>query len=335
MLKHLPKIILSSAAFFGMLNSIMYIGGLSNNTAVSGVEEVLPLRLFDWGSGVAINGNYSSFISFALIGGVCASFISRKKQLSLRMTVLLIIGVAIFSGTVLGNIQNQIVSNIGHSLVTKYPGLADRAISTYYVQRITARDNNYKNTLIPAYAGDNANSIESMLFIVNMFYLVDDPIVVVGDRVRGQDLMKIYFADAVDNQAKYEDDIGFRNRWKFKEFFDEYQTPHYDLRRISNTVVLPVVLASTMIGLILSTMIFFAQIIGLGGGHWVKIRFYAIAGLALTVLSVPLFINTEFHSSPGVKAFQCRTTYCDITKPVMDWFFRFELGVVNLINLAD
>jgi hypothetical protein len=334
MLKHLPQIILSAAALFGMFININYVDSLSDTSSASGVEEVLPLRIFDWGRSLTQYTDYSGFISFALIGGVCAAYISRKKQLSLPMTLVSIIGSSIIFGALLGSLQNKIISDIGLSLVKKYPEIAQRAISTYYVQRMTWRDNNYKNLLIPAYTGDNIRTTESELFRVNMFYLVDDPILVIGERARGKDLMNIYFSDAVDAQAKLESDSKFRSRWTYKQFSAEYQTAHYDLRRISNTAVLPVVLATTMISLILSVMIFFAQVLGIGGGHWVKVRFYGVAGVAISLLVLPMLITTEFHSSAAINELKCHYAYCNITKPAVDWLFRFELGVVRLIGLV-
>lgn len=334
MLKHLPKIILSAAALFGMLNNIFYVNSLSDTSSASGVEEVRPLRIYDWGGTLTMYSDYSGFTSFALIGGVCAAYISRKKQLSLRMTLLSIIASALICGALLGSLQNKIISDIGLSLVKKYPEIAQRAINTYYVQRMTWRDNNYKNLLIPAYTGENIRTKESQLFRVNMFYLVDDPLLVIGERARGKDLMSIYFADAVDAQAKWESDSKFRSRWHNKQFVDEYQTAHYDLRRISNSAVLPVFLATTMISLILSVMIFFSQVLGLGGGHWVKVRFYALVGVAITILVLPMFINTEFHSSAAINELKCHYAYCNITKPAVDWLFRFELGIVQLVDLV-
>lgn len=335
MLKHLPKIVLSVAALFGMWNSFVYIDRLSDTSAASGVEEVLPLRLFDWSQGVELNANFGSFLTFALIGGVCASFIARRKDLSTTVTLVLIIVSGLLCGSILGGIQNRIVANIGHSIVAKHPDLAEKAITTYYVQRITSLGNNYKNALVPSYAGDNARSVESELFIVNMFYLVDDPVLVIGNQVRGQDLMKVYFADAVDRQARNEPWVASKYQWKFSEFFKEYQTPHYDLRRISNAVVQPIVLAITMLGLLLSAMIFVSQLLGLGGGHFLKVRTYALAGLAIVVLTVPLLTDSKFHGSPAVAGIQCHTPYCGISRSAMDWFFRFELGVLNLMSLVD
>ena len=334
MLKHLPKILVSSVALFGMLTNLYLIDALSDNTAASGVEELLSLRMWDWSRSVTRYTDIGGFISFSLIGAVAAAYVARKRELSLKMTLLSIVGALIVSGFVLGNIQNEIVSNIGTTLVKKYPEAAKRAISTYYVQRVTWRDNEFKNVLIPTYTGTNINTAESELFRVNMFYLVEDPLLVIGDKARGKDLMGLYFFDAIDAQLKREPWNDIRDNFIFEGFVKKYQTPQHDLRRIHNAAVMPILMAVTIFSLILSVIVFTAQLLGFGGGHWIKVRLLGVLGVILALLVTPVFINTDYHLSPAVQELKCSYTFCNVAKPAVDWLFRFELGVVKLISLV-
>lgn len=124
------------------------------------------------------------------------------------------------------------------------------------MQRITWRDNEFKNVLIPTYTEENINIIESELFRANMFYLVEDPLLVVGDKARGKDLMSLYFFDAIDAQSKREPWKDIKNNFIFEGFFNKYHTPQYDLQRIQKTVVMPIVMATTIFSLILSIIVF-------------------------------------------------------------------------------
>lgn len=334
MLKYLPKVLISSVALFGMLTNLYLIEALSDNTAVAGVEELLSLRMWDWSRSVTQYTDVGGFITFSIVGALLAAYVARKRELSLKATLVAIVCASIISGYVLGNVQGAIVSKVGTTLVQLYPEAAKRAISTYYVQRLTWRDNEFKNVLIPNYTEDNINSIESELFRVNMFYLVDDPLLVVGDKARGKDLMGLYFFDAIDAQSKREPWKDIKDNYIFEGFVNKYQTPQYDLQRIHNTVVMPIVMATTIFSLILSVIVFTAEMLGLCGGHWIKIRLYAVLGVATALLVTPVFIKTDYHSSSAVQALECSYAFCNVAQPAVDWLFRFELGVIRLISVV-
>lgn len=334
MIKTLPKIIISVAALFGMFINLHLIHTLSDHSAVSGVEELLSLRMYDWSQSVSKKSDLGGFVTFSILRAVIAAYVASKFEFNLEKALYSIIATAIISGFVLGGVQNAVVSHIGTSLVEKYPAAAKRAISTYYVQRLAWRDNGYKNVLIPEYSGDNIRTIESKLFSVNMFYLVEDPLFVTGDKTRGKDLMALYFNDAVDAQVKQQPWGLPKDNWIYEGFVREFDTAHYDLRRVNNTVVVPVVLATTIFSLILSILVFIGEVFGLAGGSWLKIRVYAVAGVAIALLVTPLFVQTHYHLTPAIQQFNCSYSYCNLAQPVIDWLFRFELGVVKLISFV-
>ncbi|MGB9090687.1 MAG: hypothetical protein WCC29_14040 [Pseudomonas farsensis] len=333
MLKHLPKILISSVALFGMLTNLYLINTLSSHTAYTGVEDFHPLRMWERGRDVTQYTTVGGFISFSLIGAVVAAYASQKKGLSLRMTLLAMASAFFISGAVLGNIQNKIVTSIGIMLLENYPETAKRAISTYYVQRMIWRDNEFKNTLIPTYAGSNINTTESELFRVNMFYLIDDPLTVVGDKARNKQLMNLYYFDAVDAQRQREP-WRVSDNFTFDDFTKNFQTPQHDVQRVYNTAVIPIVMASTILSLILSILIFAAQMLGLGGGHWVKVRLIGVLGVAILLLTTPVFIRADYHSVQGAQEQLCSQAFCNAKKYAVDWLFRFELGIVRLISVV-
>ena len=78
--------------------------------------------------------------------------------------------------------------------------------------------------------------------------------------------------------------------------------------------------------------VFIGEVFGLAGGSWIKIRAYAVAGVAITLLVTPFFVQTHYHLTPSIQQFNCSYSYCNLAQPVIDWLFRFELGVVKLIS---
>lgn len=112
MLKHLPKVLISSVALFGMLTNLYLIETLSDNTAASGVEKLLSLRMWNWTRSVTQYTDVGGFITFSVIGALLAAYVARKRELSLKSTLAVIVCALIISGYVLGSIQNAIVSKI-------------------------------------------------------------------------------------------------------------------------------------------------------------------------------------------------------------------------------
>lgn len=339
MLDRLPKILIAAAAAFGLFINLALISTLAELSAWTGVEDEIGLNMQFHIRNMNRQSFIAGFITFGLLGALCAAFISRRNGWNLKRT-LAAIGIAfVVVGGLLGEVQNQVVSSIGHRLVTHYPQQARLALDTYYVQRLMWRDHGYKNTLVPAYTGVAKNSTEAELFRVNLFYLLSDPRQALGTAAVGKNLFDAYFEDFEDfaqGQFPYGRIPGY---FSHSVFTTKYQTPAYDLQRIYNTAVVPAVLVTSIFSLITSTLILLAEIaaiVGMGSKGWLKVRLAAIGGALALLLTVPLFIDTQYPAQANMQTQACDSAQCLPTRPWVNWLFRFEVGVVSLIErIAD
>lgn len=329
MLERIPRLLLAAGALLGLFVSLSLIGSLSTITAWTGVEDEPALFMFFHAGTMNKRSFLSGFISFGLLGAVAASIICRKAHLGLKAMLPAMVIMFAVSGTVLGQIQNSIVSDIGQRLVAHYPDKARLALDTYYVQRLTSIDNNYKNTLIPGYSGKDIHSLEATLFRVNLFYLLADPRLIIGTSALPRNWLRAYFDEFVDYEKKRNEHRYIKASFSPDVFTKLYATPSHDLQRIHYAAVVPVVLATSIFSLMVSVIILVGELAGLASKGWIRLRAGALAVVILAFLVVPLFIDTHYDAIAAQQASVCADRVCSITVHLVDWLFRFEVGVLS------
>lgn len=337
MLERLPKLLIAALAAFGLFANLIVIDDLSSLSATTGVEDESWIRMLYGMKMLAIRSSISGFVSFGLVGAVVASFICEKMNVRPLRTLAAIGASVVVCGYLLGEVQNKVAADIGMKLVAEYPGQAQRALDTYYVQRLTWRDHNYRNNLIPEYRDENLMSVEANLFRVNMFYLVQDPKKLIGPKAENRDLLTAYFSDFKEFIEIRTSGHSIETTRSSTGLEKEYRSADYDLKRIHNAAVLPLVLAMASVSFILSCMIFVAEVaalLGRGRSNWLKVRVLGITAVGAILLVTPLFIDTHYHSSPAFQKLPCTDSLCSVGRPLMDWMFRFEVAFISLVDVV-
>lgn len=337
MLERLPKLLIAALAAFGLFANLVVIERLASLSATTGVEDEAWIQMLSEMGSLAIGSSISGFVSFGLLGAVVASFICEKLNVRPLRTLAAIGASVVVCGYLLGEVQNRVVADIGMKLVSEYPGQAQRALDTYYVQRLTWRDHNYRNNLIPEYRDDNLMSVEANLFRVNMFYLVQDPRKLIGPKAENRDLLVTYFSDYKEFMDIRKTGHSIETTRSSSGLEKEYRSADYDLQRIRNAAVLPLILAMASVSFILSCMILVAEVAGLLGGgrsNWLKVRVLGITAVGAILLVTPLFIDTHYHSSPAFQKLPCTDSLCSVGRPLMDWMFRFEVAFISLVDVV-
>lgn len=335
MIERLPKLILIMVAAFGLFVNFNYIDALSDMTAWTGVEDEGAMFMFLKEGKRQDNLSFvSGFISFGMLGAIIAGFVSRKASASAMKSLVAMTLAFVVVGLSLGKLQNQLLSNIGHRLVAEYPDKAKQALDAYYVQRMTYRDMTQKNTLIPGYTGDSVHDIEAELFRVNIFYLMNDPVTVLPRTIARKDLLGAYFDDflAFERQANKHQYI--KINFSRANFLRTYDTQDYDLKRINNTAVIPAVMAASIFSLIISAFVFVGELLSLGNKSWIKLRVTALLAVFCALLVAPVFISSLYDPVAAQQASSCVSFVCGAKVHFLDWLFRFEIGIVKLMNLV-